>query len=403
MRISTQFSYDAGIDAIRRKQEELFKVQQQLSTGRRVLTPSDDPVSSSRAVVVAQAKASHEQFARNIEGAKSVLASASSALSAVSEVISDAKALATTAGNGALVDGDRASLAKELRGKFSALMGLANTQDGAGSYLFGGFREASEPFVGTPGSAVAYNGDAGGREVAVSASRNIPVTFNGGAIFQDVKNGNSVFATSSAAGNIGTGVIDAGRMVNQSAWSDTTYTIQFSVTAGVTTYDVLDATNGTVLSSGNPYVKGEAIGFSGAQVAISGDPANGDQFALAPSQNQSLFQTLSGLIGALETPRTDNVSRANLRNALNRAVVDLNQGAEQVLSTRTQAGAWERELDDLSAVNERAKIHSESELSTLQDLDYAKTISDFNKFTTILEAAQRTQAMMSRLSLFEFL
>jgi flagellar hook-associated protein 3 FlgL len=402
MRISTQLMYDSGINAIRRQQSDLYKTQQQLSTGRRTLTPSDDPVASARAVSVSQAKAGHEQFARNIEGATNSLAQTESILGEVSSILIDAKASAISGANGSLRDADRISLAKELRGKFEQLLSLANSQDGAGSHLFSGYSEATQAFSGALGN-VSYNGDDGEREIQVSASRRVPVSLSGATVFRDIKSGNGVFESAAASANTGTGVIGGGRVLNPAAWNGDSYEVRFSVSSGTTTYDIVNTSSGATLSSGNAYASGGSISFAGVQVEIKGDPANGDRFSVAPSRNQSVFEAFNNLIVALEAPVVGEAAKAQLQNSLNRGFADLDQSAERVLSVRTQVGSSQKEIDQLGSINEAQKVLRESELAQLQDVDYAKAISDYTRQMTALEAAQRTYASVTKLSLFNFL
>ncbi len=398
MRISTQLMHDLSINAIRRQQSDLMKLQQQMSTGRRVLTPSDDPVAASRAVSVSQAKAASEQFARNQGAAADTLRLTESVLGNVSSLLADVKVGAVNAGNAALSDADRLALAQDLRSRFQQLLGLANSQDGSGNYLFSGYREQIEPFAPTS-TGIAYNGDTGGREIQVSASRTVPVALSGADLFVNIKNGNGVFATSAASANTGSGVINAGRVTNASAWTGHDYQIVFG--AGGTTYDIVDATTSTTVSSGNAYSAGSAISFAGIQVEVKGAPANGDVFSVSASRNQDVFKTIDDLVKVLETPAGTDAARAQLQTKLGRALIDIDQAAEKVLTARTQVGAWE--LDDLAALTETQTAQHETELADLQGLDYAKAISDFTQQTTALEAAQKTYAQVSGMSLFNFI
>jgi flagellar hook-associated protein 3 FlgL len=402
MRISTQLMYDSGMRSISKQQGDLYTTQQQLGSGKRILSPSDDPIASSRAIIVAQAEAGNEQYTHNLENAKNALAQSESALGNIGAVIADAKVLAITAGNGALQDSDRRSIAQELRGKFEQLLGLANSQDGNGKYLFAGFREDIQPFSGSL-SAVSYIGDNGEREAQVSPSQVLAVGSSGAAIFRDIKNGNGVFAGSVAAANSGTGVLQNGHMLDSTLWNGDAYAIQFNVVAGVTTYDIVDTTSASTISSGLPYVSGGSITFGGVQVEIKGDPADGDSFAVAPSQNQSIFDTFKNVIAALETPTTSGADKARFQNQMNRALVDFDQAANQAIAARTRVGASQKQVEDLGSANDVQKEQRQSELAGLQDLDYAKAISDYTRQLTVLEAAQRTQAAMSKLSLFNFI
>lgn len=399
MRISTQMIHDGGLNAIQRQQSELFKLQQQIGSGRRILTPSDDPVASSRAVVVSQAQATAQQHARNTGAAKDYLSAIESAVAELGAIVVGAKTLAIAGGNPTQSDADRATLAQDLRGKFQQLMAQANTQDGSGSYLFSGYAETTQPFSGSLG-AVVYNGDAGEREVQVSDSRKMPVTLNGASLFQSIKNGNGVFATSAVASNTGAGVISGGRVLNPPAWNGDDYEIRFSSAA---TYDVVNTTTATTVSSANAYASGGAIAFSGVQVEITGAPQAGDVFTLQPSTNQSVFETFNNLIKTLESPVTGAPAQAQLRNGLNRALGDLDRVLDQTLSARTLVGARQSELDSISFSNEDYLLRRSVELGELINLDYAKATSDLSRQLITLEAAQRSYVTITSLSLFDLI
>lgn len=399
MRISTQMIHDGGLNAIQRQQSELFKLQQQIGSGRRILTPSDDPVASSRAVVVSQAQATAQQHARNTGAAKDYLSAIESAVAELGAIVVGAKTLAIAGGNPTQSDADRATLAQDLRGKFQQLMAQANTQDGSGSYLFSGYAETTQPFSGSLG-AVVYNGDAGEREVQVSDSRKMPVTLNGASLFQSIKNGNGVFATSAVASNTGAGVISGGRVLNPPAWNGDDYEIRFSSAA---TYDVVNTTTATTVSSANAYASGGAIAFSGVQVEITGAPQAGDVFTLQPSTNQSVFETFNNLIKTLESPVTGAPAQAQLRNGLNRALGDLDRVLDQTLSARTLVGARQSELDSISFSNEDYVLRRSVELGELINLDYAKATSDLSRQLITLEAAQRSYVKITSLSLFDLI
>ena len=127
MRISTNTVYDQGVSAILRQQEDMLKTQQQISTGRRILTPADDPVAAARALDISQAESLNNQYARNQTNATSSLGLAESVLQGVTSLIQDVRTVALNAGNATLADNDRASLATELRGRLEELIGLANS------------------------------------------------------------------------------------------------------------------------------------------------------------------------------------------------------------------------------------------------------------------------------------
>src|SRR3954467_7788546 len=92
MRISTSNFYDTAIGRISDLQSSMAKTQNQISTGRRILTPSDDPVGASRALEISQTKAVNERFSVNRQNAKESLNQVDSTLGGVTSLLEDAKA-----------------------------------------------------------------------------------------------------------------------------------------------------------------------------------------------------------------------------------------------------------------------------------------------------------------------
>lgn len=192
MRISTQNLFEMGGARLSDLQGELARTQQQISSGRRILVPSDDPAGSARALDIAQSQALNTQYGVNRQSAKNALSAMEGTLSSVTSLLLDVKTATIAAGNGALTDSDRGFLATELRGRFDELLGLANARDALGNYMFSGFQTATPAFVQTAGG-VQYQGDQGQRLVRVDTAREMAVSNTGKSVFQG--NGQDVFQT----------------------------------------------------------------------------------------------------------------------------------------------------------------------------------------------------------------
>jgi len=403
MRISTAQIYERGVAGIADQQSTLSRTQQQIASGKRIQTPADDPVGAAQALALTQAKDRVAQFGANIDGAKDALALNDSVLSQVGDVLQSLHTLVIQAGNNALNDTDRASLAADAAGRLQELLGLANSQDGNGNYLFSGFSSNTQPFVTAPSGSIAYNGDQGVRQLDVAPGRSVPIAYNGSLAFERIRTGNGSFAVSSAQSNTGTGVVGIGTVVNASLLPGDTYSLQFNVTGGVTTYDVLDLSNGTTVSTGNEFTSGGTITVAGMQVSITGAPNSGDTYTLSPSGAQSIFTTVQNLIATLNTPTSAAGGNARLANGLNASLGNIDQALDHVLSVRADAGATLRELDTLSNGNADQTLQFDQTLSRLQDLDYNQALSDFARQQVSLEAAQKSFAKVSSLSLFDYL
>jgi len=403
MRISSTTIFESGVNSMLARQQELVKTQSHISTGRRVLTPSDDPVAASQMLDIGEAKSLNKQYSENASAVKARLGLQENSLAAIARLVQDVKTFAVQAGNGAFTQSDLRSIASEVEGRFQELLGLANSTDSGGEYLFSGFSTQTRPFVEVSPGVVAYVGDEGRREVSVSASRTIALNDPGSEVLHRIKNGNGTFATAAAAGNAGTGVVSPGSVTDAAALTGHDYSITFTVAAGVTRYDVVDTTSATTLAANVLYVPGGPIVFDGQQIEIEGTPANGDSFSVQPSSNVSLFATLDLMRTALQGAGIGAAENAKLTNALNTAHSNLQNALDRVLSVTASVGTRLREADAVTTMNEDLDLNYETRLSQLGDLDYARAISELNFQQLHLDAAQKSYLRVSELSLFGLL
>lgn len=416
MRIASSMIYDAGVASMQKQTSALMHTQQQLSSGRRILTPSDDPVAAARALEVEQARDTNAIYLTNQKTAGESLALVEGNLVSAGDLLTRVRELAVQAGNASLSDSDRRSLTIELRQRFDELLGIANATDGAGQYLFSGYKGDVKPFSAAIGSGASYAGDEGQRRQQVSASQQMAVSESGNDVFMRIRAGNGTFSTAVAGSNSGTGIVDAGEVLNPAGWAAggvpaTGLKIAFSIVGAATYYDIQDAATSTsLLTAPIAYVPGQAIPLVkqtapaadyGAQVVITGQPANGDIFSITPSSAQSLFATLDNLIAAVEAPLTGG-NNVLLANRLGSALTNLDQGMDNLLRVRSSIGARMQELDALGSAGEDLGLQYQQALSRLLDVDYAEAISNLTQQQVYLEAAQKSYLRVANLSLFNY-
>lgn len=407
MRISTLSIYNNATSQLNTLQSALARTQNQLSTNRRILTPADDPVASARALEVSQSKEMNSQFATNRASARSSLSMVEGALQNAGDLLQDIQQLTVNAGNGAMQPQDREALATELEGRLEDLLGVSNMTDGAGGFLFSGYMATTQPFTRTPTGA-AYQGDQGQRQLQVGASRKIPLSASGAAVFENNPTGNGVFQTQADSNNKGAAIISSGAVVDRpQASQGRSYELTFSVTGSpaVTTYTVVDTATGTAVPGhdNQAYEPGKTISFGGLSFDIKGEPADADVFTVEPSKKQSVFSTVTDLIAALRAPADGATGKAALTNNLNTALDNLKSAHDNVLTVQASVGAHMKELDYLDSAGDDLDVQYAATLGDLQDLDVVKAISDFSMQQTTLQAAQMSFKTMSGLSLFNYL
>ncbi len=398
MRVSTATLYESGTSMLLRQQADMVKTQQQMASGRRILTAADDPAGASTALRVSQSMARNEQLQSNQQVASNSLAVAESTLGSVGDVLQSVQQRLLQAQNSTLSATERSIIADDVDGMLGQLTGLANARDGAGAYLFAGYSETTQPFVQGAGG-VSYQGDDGSRKLEVASGRMLGVSASGNDVFMRIKNGNGVFATTANSTNSGSGVIDSGSVANPAALDGHAYSFTFNISGGVTTYDVYDTTAGAAVSSGNAFRSGQAIAVAGMQFSVSGNPANGDVFTATPSTNQSVFKTLADASSAL---RSGIGSGARL-TAVNSALASLNQAVDRALTARAEFGTRMNEIAAHETVSGAVVLEHQKRLAELQDVDYTAAATTLMRQQTSTQAAQQSFAKIAKLSLFDYL
>ena len=198
MRVSTSMIFNTGTTGMQNRQYDLYKVQNQLSTGRKILSPEDDPIAASEALEVGQSKGVYKQFLDNQANAQSQLTYLESTLGSVSDALLRITELAKQGDSPSLSSAQRGMIAAELKGIQSNLLGLANTQDGTGQYIFAGYKSSTKPFTQitqtTPppiyslgNTFVTYSGDAGKPTLSVTSSKDMAISEIGLDVFMQVK------------------------------------------------------------------------------------------------------------------------------------------------------------------------------------------------------------------------
>ncbi|MCX7193994.1 MAG: flagellar hook-associated protein FlgL [Proteobacteria bacterium] len=398
MRISSNTIFANNVTLLNQQQTQLAQTQQQVASGMQLTNASVNPVAYTQAMEVTQSTAINTQQSASGTAALNSVSLEESTLQGVTSLLQNVRTTALSAGNGSLNASDRATLATALSGQLQQLMGLANSTDSTGSYMFSGFQSQTTPFVSTP-AGVSYFGDNGQSTMQVAGGRQIAVNDSGADVFMRIKNGNGTFVAQADTANTGSGTIAAGTVANPAALTGQNYSISFG--AGGTSYSVLNTTTGVAVAgqTAQPYVSGQAISFDGMQLSIQGTPAAGDSFSVAPSTNQSVFTTISNLVTALNSP----VTGASLTNSLNSGLGNIDNALNNVLNTQTSLGLRINEINALQATSASTGLQLQQTLSTLQDTNVTLAISNLTMQQTILQAAQKSFVQVANLSMFTYM
>ena len=137
MRVTTAHSYDTTIAQLNKRQAELVEKQERISTGKRVIRASDDPVSAALAETVQNRLSRVQTDQRTIDASRTSMQQAESALGEAGDLIQKVRDLMVSGGNATYGDTERLALADQIEGLREQLFSVANRQDSAGRSLFG--------------------------------------------------------------------------------------------------------------------------------------------------------------------------------------------------------------------------------------------------------------------------
>ena len=407
MRMSTSMLSSLSVNAILEQQSALSKTQDQISTGKRVNTPADDPVAATQIAQLTSTQSQYTQYASNGQTATTRLNYETQALADSTTTLQSIRDLVVQANNSSNNPSDLKSIATQVKSLESQLQGIANTQDAQGEYLFSGYSSDTQPFVRGSAGSVSYLGDTGARSVQLDSTTSVQQGDPGSSVYMNIPAGNGTFTTAATAGNSGTGVIDTGSVTNSAAWVSGQYTVTFT---DATHWAVTDGSGNPVTDgSGNPVVgtydptQGGTVAFDGIQVGISGAPAAGDTFKVSPSGSVSVFDTLDKLANTLNNASSSSAARAQLSTALGGTLQQLDQAMNQVSKVNSQVGARINLISSMATSLTARKTSVTTQISNLGDLDYVSATAKLSQEYIGLQAAENSYAQIAQLSLFKYL
>lgn len=186
MRISSLQLFRQGINAILDQQTRLAQTQNQLSTGKRIVSPADDPTGAAQLVGLSETARLTEQYQRNGEQARVRLELEDTTLGAVGDSLQRVRELAVRSLNDTNGAEERTAIAQEVRQLLDEMIGLANRKDGSGNYMFAGFQVNTVPFTDNGAGNFVYAGDNGQRQIQIASGRQVRDGDSGQAVFLDI-------------------------------------------------------------------------------------------------------------------------------------------------------------------------------------------------------------------------
>src|SRR6218665_93474 len=431
--------YDSALRNLGTRQSQLANLQENLTSGKRVVRASDDPVSAAQAERALNRLARIQSDQRALAAQRNAIAPGESTLGDAVDLVQNFRALVVSAGDASLQPEDRATIANQLQSLREQLLQVANRKDTNGVALLSALGSAQTPFAGPLGGTPDYR-FAGQPGQSASAGARIAATLDGDAAFMFDPRRDGVYTATVSP-------IPTGRQLTTSAVTPTAprratgddYRITFSAagpgaTPGTSSasYTITNSRTGAVSAPARlPHLRAPqpltppptptgrtgavpapvrlpdlradepltvtVTGIPGLSLDIQGLPADGDSITLRPGT--SLFGTLDSAIDGIRRAPNQNAAIQSVGQAL--ANIDL--GLERVHDMRGYAGELLNRADRISGDQTRRSIQLESDRSRAEDLDMIQGISDFQNQQVGYQAALKSYAQVQRLSLFQYI
>jgi flagellar hook-associated protein 3 FlgL len=410
IRLGSANAYDTALSNIMSRQSSLSSLQENLTSGKKVVRASDDPTGAAQAERAITRLARIETDQRALESQRNSIAQAESTLADVGEALQNFRELAVSAGNASHTAQERSAIAAQLTGYRDQVFALANRKDTNGLPLFSALGSALAPFVGPQTLPQDYTfagqpGQVASNEVA------IPYALDGDRAFMHLPARDGVFnatlvpaAPTHQIGTTGVVLTDPA-LVSGSAYSISISGVDTTTVPGTTTvsYDIAENPNVTGPFSGsasypsNSTANIAVTAIPGLTVNITGKPVFGDIIKLDP--RPSIFSVLDDAIRDIGNAVDGNAAT----QAVGQALHNLDIGMSRISSARGQAGDLLNRADRISSNQEKRSIQVEGDRSRAEDLDMIKGVSDFQNQQTGYQAALQSYAQVQKLSLFNYI
>ena len=446
-RIGTANQYDSPLRNINQRQSSLVNLQENLTSGKRVVRPSDDPVAAAQAerAMTRISRIQTEQRALDLQ--RNSIAQAESSLRDAVDLGQEVRQLLVNAGNGILTPKDRLTLADQLQSLRDQMFEVSNRKDTNGKPLFAALGSGLSPLLGPQSSSLDYQFDGLAGQAAASGP-SIPVSLDGDAIFTFKSERDGVYHAALQSGTntelaqgaltgtapasvptrkIGTSTIE---VVTAGDVTGDSYSVVFSaVGPGATTgtltasYTVTNTTTGVAsapvtvadfpndkplsievseAASPSGYVPGVKFTINATPTkAVDGTitlaPADDDTFTVQPSS--SIFSVMDTAIAELKGAGNNNAAIQSTGQALG----NLDKALDRIHTVRGYAGEMLNRADRIMGDQDNRSIQLESDRSRAEDLDLVAGLSQFQNQQAAYEAALKSYSMVQKMSLFSYI
>ena len=415
-RLGTANTYGSALRNISARQAELSALQENVTSGKRVVRASDDPTSAGiaeRALTRMSRIATDQRALASQVGA---IKQAESTLGDVTDALKRFRNLAVSAGDGTYSSAQRKTIAQEMQGLRDHIFTLANSKNSNGLPLFNALGSALQPFVGPEATSPDYqfNGLPG---TSASTTNTIPFALDGDSAFMLAPTQDASYNVSLGSGSSNTTLkASVVSITDATLLTGSSYSISNITTAAVVpatspatnqaTYDLIETLAGTntplpAVSTVGPVFPGTstniALSVPGMTLTLTGTVMAGDTVNIKP--NVSLFSVLDNAIKGIGEASSNNTAA----QAISQALHNIDISSQRVSAVRGQAGELLNRADRITGSQEKLSVQMEADRSRAEDLDMIKGLSDVQNKESGLQVALQTYAKVQKISLFDYI
>ena len=402
MKISNSYLFDQATKNIQTAQSDVSKSREQIASGKSLVRPSDDTSKLRSIEILKSQQHKVESYKNSMNYLTDRFQLEESVLQSASDILIRLKDLAIQAANDSMSSSDRDIISTEVNSLKDELLSIANTRDVEGNFIFSGSKTGSQPFKvnGTTGE-VSYEGDNRRLFTSVSDSRMLQSNTDGTQVFLPVSRTTTEFTMSGveSAGAYNFRIGDSVLEFNvEEPLSDAK--IKASIEESLLSSSI-DGKVSVVVANGKAAVQLTLTGQAG--IALSGIEVTQDDADSTPL-NVSVSST--NVVGVDFFKMVSDFSTAlssNTRSNIDRAISELSSAQEKIAGSLGEIGSKLNTLERQKDINADLGLRVDQMLSSEEDLDYAKAVTQFNAELVRLEATQASFAKVAQLSLFQFI
>jgi flagellar hook-associated protein 3 FlgL len=388
------------------QEAQLNVLQQQISTGLTVQTPDQNPAAYETAALGTDQVARLANDNTTQASIQVQLGSANDAYSSMSALLNNVQGIVEQALNGTTSSANMNALSGQVQSAAQQLLALGNTTAPNGTFLFGGSRGGLAPFQEDSSGNIAYFGDGASSQANIGEASTAGTIANG-TVFVSALQGDGIGAITAASSNSGTGQIIPEGTVNAAAANsfqqgNSPITVTFGAGNSYTaTQGGSTIASGTLSTAAGS--SGTSVQLAGVDYNLTGTPASGDSFTIAPARTQSAFTLLKNISTALANAGTTPAQVAQTNQLLNQGLAGIAQYQQSVATVQAQNGVTLEAISATAAGNTNQSTEAQTTVNNATAVNTPVAIAALDQTMTALQAAMKTFGTVQNLSLFNYL